>query len=69
MNEKMSENIEKEAKKDPMQEIMKFSRKVNTLSKFVDYVANELIPTVFRNNVVDVYRNSSKLIDNIIRNL
>lgn len=60
---------EKQEKTNPIQEIMKFTRKINTLPKFVDFVADELIPQLFRNQVKEIYQNSATIIDGIIRNI
>lgn len=64
-----SNKEEKKEKSNPMQEIMKFSRKINTLPKFVDFVADELIPQLFRNQVKEIYQNSAAILDSIIRNI
>ncbi len=60
---------EKQEKTNPIQEVMKFTRKINTLPKFVDFVADELIPQLFRNQVKEIYQNSATIIDGIIRNI
>ena len=41
---------------DIMGEIMNFSRKVNKLSKAVDYVVEEVIPAIFKENTDKVYQ-------------
>jgi hypothetical protein len=64
-----SNKEEKKEKSNPIQEIMKFSRKINTLPKLVDYVADELIPQMFRNQVKEIYQNSATILDSIIRNI
>jgi hypothetical protein len=60
---------EKQEKSNPIQEIMKFTRKIDTLPKFVDFIADELIPQLFRNQVKEIYQNSATIIDGIIRNI
>jgi anaerobic glycerol-3-phosphate dehydrogenase len=52
-----------------VQEIGKFTRKVDKLSKAVDYVTVELMPQVFGNKINDVYRQTRKSLDYIMRHL
>ena len=52
------------------QEAVKFSRKVNTLSKAVDFVIEEAMPAVFKEeNIEKVYRQYKKQLDYFMRHL
>jgi hypothetical protein len=75
----MTEDTDKEKKKEKksegfdlsnmVQEIGKFTRNFNTLSKIVDYISLDLMPKMFGDNVDEVYRQTKKNIDNFIRYL
>ena len=52
------------------QEVGKFTRKINSLSKAVDYLSTELLPQVVGETKVDeVYRNTKKGLDYFMRHL
>jgi hypothetical protein len=44
-------------------EVMKFTRKVNTLGKAVDYVVVDLMPKIFRDQIEKAYEISKKQLD------
>jgi hypothetical protein len=50
-----------------VQEVGKFTRKVDSLSKAVDYVAMELMPQIFGDKVDEVYRSTRKTMDYFIK--
>ena len=52
------------------QEAVMFSRKVNSLSKAVDFVIEEAMPAVFKEkNIEKVYRQYKKQLDYFMRHL
>ena len=65
----MSEKKEKPKNKNVMQELMKFTRKVNTLGKAIDFVTEELVQEIFQDDVLTIYRHASENVDNFIRKM
>jgi hypothetical protein len=51
-----------------VQDVVVFSRKVNTLGKFLDFTLGEVMPKVF-DNVEEVYASSKKQLDYFFRHL
>ena len=56
--------------KEVVREFGKFSRKVNTLSKAVDFVIEEAMPTIFKDeNIEKVYEQYKKQLDFFMRHI
>ena len=71
MNEK--ESIEEQdtefSVSDMVSDIKKNKKKMDKLSKFVDYVVEEAMPKVFGKNIEKAYENSKRTADFIMRHI
>ena len=68
-NEEKKMDIKSFDLQEIVQEVGKFTRKVDKLSKAVDYVTVELMPQVFGDKINDAYRQTRKSLDYIMRHL
>ena len=54
---------------DIAKEVVLFSRKVNTLSKSMDFAIEEVMPKIFKDNIEEVYQNAKKSLDFFMRHI
>ncbi len=52
-----------------VEQVGKFQRKVDSLSKAVDYLTDEVMPDLFKENLEKAYKNTQKAVDHIIKYL
>ena len=52
-----------------VQEVGKAQRKVDSLSKVVDLIIDEIMPEIFKERVAEAYENTQKIVDHFIRHL
>ena len=52
-----------------VQEVGKAQRKIESLSKVVDLVIDEVMPQIFKERVAEAYENTQKIVDHFIRHL
>lgn len=65
----MSDNKKKFDVNAIVQEVGKFTRKVNSVSKFLDYAAEEVMPKLFKENLEKANKDLHKQIGYIIKHL
>lgn len=49
-----------------VQEIGKFTQKINSLGKAVDFLHEELTPKVFKEKTTDIFEFGKKMVDNFL---
>jgi len=71
MNEKeqVEEKMSDVSVSDMISDIKKNRKKIDKLSKLVDYVVEEAMPKVFGKNIEKAYENSKKTADFIMRHI
>ena len=49
-----------------VQEIGKFTQKINSLGKAVDFLHEEVTPKVFKEKTTDIFEFGKKMVDNLL---
>lgn len=67
--EHVEEKVSDFSLSEVISDIKKNRKKIDKLSKFVDYVVEEAMPKVFGKNIEKAYENSKKTADFIMRHI